>query len=650
MSLWLREPDRLRQETSRTFGEVFEDLPIDSLKRPNIRIDEKRSPTEHGAALHWRFLATDTPVGKDVPLIELSGVIGFQKDYCADRNSFWPELTSPLPFVFFHPSLPLYIDTRQEGSEARYVRRSCRPNAQLGTCLSDGSEYHFWLVSDRYISANEQITLPWDFRLPKKVETRWLHLLGLGEGESYKHEPDMTDEEYTLITEWVHRILSEYGGCACDLGSNCAFARFHRHHLYAKSQPKTSKKKAAPRKTKNQAISPTSTGQATNSRAPSESQPDVGPDPDARSTSDRSKPPSRDRTPARQGSFDQTGILTELTDREKRKVAMAEDTFRRMEQQPPVKKKKRASDGTTNQSTKKSKVTTTTHEIGGYADAGTTTARSKSGSPTTSVSPATEHPLHSRVISAPPPRPKPVYVDAAVQTDPEPTPAPSVLSVVKPRKRIVSLTQRFLTNRCQVKMEEERRRSMSSVDRPVTPVPMDVDSTGPSPCHSEAPEIKTSPTASLSAATTYDTPMPDTPAQVSPKSMSAPVGHEATVALSQKIKTDLHVQLPPVPLFGQPNSAAPGGTTPMSPSPSHLQSPFSASVNGLASPFGPSTVNGLIASPSPVKKKLSLSDYTKRNKVASKLSTNFPKPVLEDAKSADMVESPAVDKATESAV
>ena len=56
--------------------------------------------------------------------------------------------------------------------------------------------------------------------------------------------------------------------------------------------------------------------------------------------------PGRDMTPApHQGSFDTLGVLTELTDRDKRKIQMVEDSFRRMEQQPPPREKKRTSDG-----------------------------------------------------------------------------------------------------------------------------------------------------------------------------------------------------------------------------------------------------------------------------------------------------------------
>jgi hypothetical protein len=612
-------------------GEVFEDLSVNATPRPRIRIDEKMTPVERGAALHWRFLTTDDPISKDVPLIELNGVVGFQKDYCCDPSSFWAELTSPLPFVFFHPSLPLYIDTRSEGSEARYVRRSCKPNSQLATTISEGPgpEYRFWLVSDRCIAASEQITLPWDFRLHKNFESRWLHLLGLGD-DSVSEEGDMTDDEYTSITEWVHRILSEYGGCACDLGSDCAFARFHRHHLYAKAHHKApAKKKAVPKKAKAQAMSPNSTGHATNSRAASESHVDGGDD-DGRSGSEPSKPPSRDRTPARQGSFDQSGVLTELTDRDKRKVAMAEDTFRRMEQQQaPVKKKKRGSDGSTSQSAPKKVKPTPMQTSGGtgmYSDAATNTSRGKSGSPMSSTGVAAS----TLQQAAPIPRlsSRPVYVDAAVQTDPEPIALAVPPTTHGTRRRVISLSQRFLVNRYQAVVAEERRRSLSVSDRPCTPVSvptsMDLDSPQPSPRTSMTPEVNASPTA-------VDRSIPNESLHAQSDAMMAPPPHPDTTPTANGLrKTSLHVQLPPVPLFNQPASGLADSATPIaaSPSASLAQSPLQVSAGSINFPFSPRGMT----TPSPIKKKLSLSDYTRRNKKTSATPGNGPKYDTDDTK------------------
>ncbi|KAI1142091.1 hypothetical protein F5Y05DRAFT_214061 [Hypoxylon sp. FL0543] len=659
LSLWLRDPDKLRAETGCEFEDVFRKLPpnIDSMK-VSPRLESKKVPVGSDTFVQSQHLTTSKPIDKDVPLMELNGQIGIQKDYCEDPDNRWQELSSPLPFVFFHPMLPLYIDTRKEGSLARYVRRSCKPNAVLDTYLSDSSEYHFWLVSDRRIAPSEQITIPWEFNLQKDVARRWEQLLGLGDEES-SAQPDYNEKEvetYQSIASWVHAILSEYGGCACDLGDGCAFTRFHRNYILKPQQHskdiKSVRKK--PRKTKTSAISPTSTGPANNSRAPSEVHGDDGADND--SGSSRSKPPSRDMTPApRQGSFDTLGVLTELTDRDKRKVQMVEDTFRRMEQQQPPRKKKRVSDGSgnPNQAVKSKPRGSSSHPTAGpsgvperrYVDAGT--SRSMSGSPSSAVSPNTTNPykIHdpqnnaARSVSHHSQASSPEYRDVSVQTDPvDGEWFSSIRQTSKPKRRVVSLSKRLLETRHRLRADEDRRKVVqTSSPTSVTSamVKMDLDSPTtehefPTTAAEEPKQAKpTSPHVELST----DIPMMDV-TSVSPTDAKAPLGIPATIVPVKTKSADLRVQMPPVPTF---NSSTPSVTTPMSATGTPAQSPFSA--GNLPSPFAPTSVNGVAVQPSPVKKKLSLSDYTKSrmNKAAAAKPVapllKPPATVVEEAKS-----------------
>ncbi|MBE3045636.1 SET domain-containing protein-lysine N-methyltransferase, partial [Candidatus Bathyarchaeota archaeon] len=621
MSGWVHDQGSLKTDSAQDYKDVFQRLPPDIQSRKRaLRVEHKHYSPTPNRTLRLQYLSAPSAIDKDVPLTELNGQIGFQSDYCKDDKNLWDELTSPLPFVFFHPMLPLCIDTRREGSEARYARRSCKPNTVLDTYLSGGSEYHFWLVSDQPIAAGEQITLPWDFRFPNKEKARLLYLLGLGDDEiNGADQPEMGDAEYQHISTWLHRLLSESGGCACDLGSNCAFARFHRHYL-GRAQPKTSAPKKKRKAAKIQNVSPTSTGHATNSRAASEGRLDDGPEADNRSISSRSKPPSRDRTPMRQGSFDQLGILTAPTDRDKRKIAMAEDTFRRMEQQQqppaPPRKKKRLSDGSASGKSKSGRTASnnTTPNLADavhYVDTGT--SRSKSGSPGTVISPRAQFPPFqmprrdvgpgSRQPSAPPRH----YCDASVQTDPvegewfsEPTPSP------KPRRRVISLSQRLLSNRYRRGTNDEGRRP--SLATSVESNAMDVDS--PATDHKSASsspilnKAAVSTTATSPAPPSGDVAMTDappaTPTRTGPSYSAAGSHHPASASPERPKAPDLRVHMPPVPAF--PNPAMSATTTPHSATSSVAQSPFSA--GSLTSPL-----NGV--QPSPVKKKLSLSDYKK---------------------------------------
>lgn len=659
MSLWLRNHEKLQHDCGCEFKDVFQPLPpnIDAIKRTPI-VSHKKQMCSPDTVLHWQYLTTPSSIEKDTPLVELNGQLGYQKDYCSDEGNQWDLLSSPLPFVFFHPELPLYIDTRREGSLARYVRRSCRPNATLETYLSSGSEYHFWLVSDRRIAPNEQITIGWDFRLERGERgRRTLQLLGLGDEDS-PEQPDYDPnqvEDYQGIHTWLFQILSEHGGCACDMGSDCAFVRFYRKYI-SRSQSKSGTKKK-PRKPKTHAISPTTT----NSRAPSEGHAEDGMEND--SGSSRSKPPSRDMTPARQGSFDTLGILTQPTDRDKRKVAMVEDSFRRMEQQQqPPRKKKRTSDGTNPSSSKTKRnssgfASSQTNGMGErrYVDAGTN--RSMSGSPH-SINPTTHSlqrhgsiPLPSRHSSE---GPSPEYCDAAVQTDTVDgewfSPARQTPKV---KRRVVSLSKRLLDNRHRLRVDpEERRRTSTGSPTFVASalVKMDLDSPKDTGNRLLSPTVAKD---QIRTDQSGDVVMSDAgmvpPADLQPVS---PTNVTAAAATVQSRSPELRVQLPPVPTFGHNSTTtASPATTPMSATDSISQSPFAS--NNFQSPFGANTTNGVPVYPSPVKKKLSLSDYKSRMNKVKPTGTMLRAPsISEEAKSpitvdVHMTDSPVADKVTE---
>ena len=350
LATWLQDRDKVYVDAGVDPEDVFQYLkvPTDQLKWPKLRVERKES-TINNTTLRWRQLITPTNLPHAGRIGKLNGTIGFQRDYCDDVKNSWKESTHPRPFVFFHPRLPLYIDTRKEGSICRYVRRSCQPNTNLDTFISLGNEYHFWLTSERPFAANEQITIPWDFRFPGQYRSRYLHLLYLSDdGGAPFDGADVTDEEYATLSAKIDMVLSDHSGCACDLGNDCAFARFHRsYHGRSHTQSNGVRSKKG-RKPKQNHFSLTSTGHATNSRAASKGQQEQYDDDDSRSVSDsiRSKPHSRDLTPS-QGAGETNGILTEPSDREKRKLAMLEESFRKMEQWQPSRKKNRASDTST---------------------------------------------------------------------------------------------------------------------------------------------------------------------------------------------------------------------------------------------------------------------------------------------------------------
>ncbi|KAK8127713.1 PHD-finger domain-containing protein [Apiospora sp. TS-2023a] len=78
--------------------------------------------------------------------------------------------------------------------------------------------------------------------------------------------------------------------------------------------------------------------------------------------------------------------------------------------------------------------------------------------------------------------------------------------------------------------------------------------------------------------------------------------------------------MPPPPMFNA-SSVSDSAANPASAAGTIVQSTF---PSNLPNPFGQVSVNGAAAQPSPVKKKLSLSDYTKSRKAAAAAAAAKP--------------------------
>ncbi|KAJ2978721.1 hypothetical protein NUW58_g7407 [Xylaria curta] len=360
---------------------------------------------------------------------------------------------------------------------------------------------------------------------------------------------------------------------------------------------------------------------------------------------------------------------------------MVEDSFRRMEQQQPPRKKKRTSDGTnggapvTSTAKPKSKsVSTNTTMVssateGRYVDAAT--SGGTGGSPISAVSPTSVNPFKQpgrRDSHSLPPRnssqgPRPEYRDVAVQTDPvDGAWFSDDRQTKKAKRRIVSLSKRLLESRHRLRADDSpRRTSVAASPTSVTSALVKMDLDSPTTEQTATPATETISTTATrqdpaSTSASEDTPMNDAPLASPSSTKAAPVS-ELTPPKAAKVKSpELRVQLPPVPAFSSP-SAVGSATTPVSAIDGAVQSPFPA--NNLNGTLVVSPATGAPVHPSPAKKKLSLSDYTKSrmNKAAaaakSSASLKPPATVIEGAKSpistdTVMSDSPVNDKSVDS--
>jgi len=628
LSAWRSDPALIvngpGQQPTQTSPFVRLNRPLDPATFPKVSIEtvQKSDVEVDGRHPRWRYLRIQTPVKKDEIVGEVRGQIGMLEEYCSQRSTSnrWNELRHPDPFVFFHPHMHVYIDSRKTGTEFRYLRRSCRPNVTLKTFISDDDETHHCFVASKDIPAGSELTTIWF----------------LGEEMNLDGPHNDSEQAQSRRLDWVSRVLANFGDCACDGSDPCRLAhldrRFAARALEAPSKEKTGKKKKSKNKT---TISPFSTGHATNSRAGSE--PKVQDDDDhfdRRSTSESSRSGgghSRDITPVNVASLDADPILgSGLTAREMRKIQMAEKAFAQREQekkdhngQAQQRKKKRTSGGSTLNTPNVNSSKQIGHRSGSHPP--TPSASRLNG--TASASPPPPHkgfPASGdmagrsetkNIISTP----KPVYTSVAIQTEPEESELP--MPPLK-RRKFATPTQRLLR-----RLQEDRARHGQILPGQTSP-----SSKIPSHPHAEPADVEmgeapseTSPTTASAPALNAAFTSPESPVHVGTSTYPLPSQAAHTHVPYKTSPRPQLSTLPPVPAFSSNgtspsstmNTAAPGSVTTTT---TTTQPPLSQppTVNSLVPP-----VNSIVT-PSPARKKLSLGDYMSRRNMASTPTSEKP--------------------------
>jgi len=174
--------------------------------------DSSKSYSEHS---RWCFmLESPCPRGKPVALFK--GEVGFQETYKQQPTNQYSLWHHPKPYVIFHPELLIYIDARRFGSEARFVRRSCRPNVYIKTIVTDDSSVYFALFTSESIKAGTELTLGWDWNGSAQLQ----HL-----SEGAVDLSRLTADEMKQAALWVDNLIEKMGDCACAGAPDCLLAK-----------------------------------------------------------------------------------------------------------------------------------------------------------------------------------------------------------------------------------------------------------------------------------------------------------------------------------------------------------------------------------------------------------------------------------------
>lgn len=179
-------------------------------------LDSKCTTVPHAGA---KILISTREIAPNNPVIEIRGKYMLSTQFKPQQQSNSPTSANgtrnfskmnPGPFMFFY-RLPndgpeICVDTRTYGNEARFVRRSCRPNAEIVHSIEKGTP-HLYIVSLNTIRSSTEITI--------------------------KHEPhDLEALERSEINAPTSTI------CGCGLIKDCMFG-VSGSSTSAVSQPNT---------------------------------------------------------------------------------------------------------------------------------------------------------------------------------------------------------------------------------------------------------------------------------------------------------------------------------------------------------------------------------------------------------------------------
>ncbi|XP_026065628.1 inactive histone-lysine N-methyltransferase 2E isoform X4 [Carassius auratus] len=120
-----------------------------------------KPPVESYVQKNKRILKAVRDLAVDSLIIEYRGKVMLQQQFEANGYFF----KRPYPFVLFYSKfdgLEMCVDARSFGNEARFIRRSCTPNAEVRHVIEDGM-LHLYIYSLRSIPKGSEITIGFDY-------------------------------------------------------------------------------------------------------------------------------------------------------------------------------------------------------------------------------------------------------------------------------------------------------------------------------------------------------------------------------------------------------------------------------------------------------------------------------------------------------
>lgn len=133
------------------------------MSKPELSVNSSlfRPPVESHIQKNKKILKSAKDLPPDALIIEYRGKFMLREQFEANGYFF----KRPYPFVLFYSKfhgLEMCVDARTFGNEARFIRRSCTPNAEVRHEIEEGT-IHLYIYSTQSIPKGTEITIAFDF-------------------------------------------------------------------------------------------------------------------------------------------------------------------------------------------------------------------------------------------------------------------------------------------------------------------------------------------------------------------------------------------------------------------------------------------------------------------------------------------------------
>lgn len=213
---------------------IFTVAEYHNMELPDVMIKlTSDHPKQKFGGFSQHGLFSESYIPKNNCVINYLGEVMMQEHYKSNHINQYREFGCPKPGVFFHPSLPICIDARLVGSQARFIRKSCRPNCEVQTVVID-NHVNFIVFSTEDINPGSELTLAWTWDPHHPVQK----LLA-------SNSKALTASERLFLVSSAYIITQRGAHCACKLNQNeCVLAQMKKIN----GTPRVSRASTKPRR------------------------------------------------------------------------------------------------------------------------------------------------------------------------------------------------------------------------------------------------------------------------------------------------------------------------------------------------------------------------------------------------------------------